>query len=161
MFLFIRNLKPVPSWRFEGGVTTMGFTGNIKGSDAMMINWLSAIRSYVDLVQSVGHSQLNPSPLLADGFDVLTHQPVVWEFPDGHHTPISNFASQQTGYGHWMPSAWWLRIRNITSKPGYKAAILCSMVSITKVGFLLGWASFPQSGYPKTEGPASKTRYMS
>ena len=62
---------------FDDGVMAMDFVGNIKGSDAMMVNWLCAIRSYVDLVQSVGHSNQNPTPLLADGFDVLTHQPVV------------------------------------------------------------------------------------
>ncbi|HDL8579009.1 TPA: pectate lyase, partial [Yersinia enterocolitica] len=73
----------------------MDFIGNIKGSDAVMINWLSAIRSYVDLVQCVSHSNQNPTPLMADGFDVLTHQPVVWKFPDGRNVPISNFASQQ------------------------------------------------------------------
>lgn len=73
----------------------MNFVGNINGSDAVMINWLSAIRSYVDLVQSVSHSHQNPTPLMADGFDVLTHQPVTWKFPDGRNIPISNFASQQ------------------------------------------------------------------
>lgn len=72
----------------------------------MMINWLSAIRSYVDLVQSVGHSQLNPSPLLADGFDVLTHHPVVWEFLTATILRYLTSPASKTGYGHWMPSAW-------------------------------------------------------
>ncbi|CNH45552.1 exopolygalacturonate lyase [Yersinia aldovae] len=32
----------------------------------MMINWLSAICRYVDLVQSVGHSKRNPTPLFVE-----------------------------------------------------------------------------------------------
>ncbi|CNC48955.1 pectate lyase [Yersinia pseudotuberculosis] len=135
----------------------MGFTGNIKGSDAMMINWLSAIRSYVDLVQSVGHSQLNPSPLLADGFDVLTHQPVVWEFPDGHHTPISNFASQQ----NWLRTLDALSL--VTQDPQYHQQAQVQSGYFMQHGvhnesglFYWGGHRFLNLDTLKTEGPASK-----
>lgn len=135
----------------------MGFTGNIKGSDAMMINWLSAIRSYVDLVQSVGHSQLNPSPLLADGFDVLTHQPVVWEFPDGHHTPISNFASQQ----NWLRTLDALSL--VTQDPQYHQQARIQSGYFMQHGvhnesglFYWGGHRFLNLDTLKTEGPASK-----
>lgn len=39
--------------------------------------------------------QSSSSPLLADGIDVNTLTPVCWTYPDGHHVPMSNFASQQ------------------------------------------------------------------
>ncbi len=35
------------------------------------------------------------SPLLADGIDTLTGEPVLWTYPDGVQVPMSNFASQQ------------------------------------------------------------------
>ncbi len=35
------------------------------------------------------------SPLLADGLDIHTLQPVHWTYPDGQRVPMSNFASQQ------------------------------------------------------------------
>ncbi|WP_192456846.1 pectate disaccharide-lyase PelW [Musicola keenii] len=57
--------------------------------------WLSAINSHIEKVQTCAQSVVNPTPLLADGFDVKTLTPVVWKFPDGHDAPISNFASQQ------------------------------------------------------------------
>ncbi|PWC11437.1 pectate lyase [Brenneria roseae subsp. americana] len=57
--------------------------------------WVDALNSHIETVQTVAHSRTNPTPLLADGFDVLSHEPVVWQFPDGHRAPISNFASQQ------------------------------------------------------------------
>ncbi|WOA51494.1 pectate disaccharide-lyase PelW [Dickeya solani] len=57
--------------------------------------WLSAINSHIEKIQQYGHSVVNPTPLLADGFEIKTQSPVVWQFPDGHDAPISNFASQQ------------------------------------------------------------------
>ncbi|MFE8049967.1 pectate disaccharide-lyase PelW [Brenneria goodwinii] len=57
--------------------------------------WISALKSHIKIIQQAGHSRIRSTPLLADGFDVLNMEPVVWQFPDGHRAPISNFASQQ------------------------------------------------------------------
>ncbi|PWC12166.1 pectate disaccharide-lyase PelW [Brenneria corticis] len=57
--------------------------------------WIAALDKHIDTVTKRASSRSNPTPLLADGFDVLNHDPVVWQFPDGHSAPISNFASQQ------------------------------------------------------------------
>lgn len=57
--------------------------------------WINMLGQHIATVQKVAHSRTNPTPLMADGFDVLNHQPVVWQFPDGRRAPIANFASQQ------------------------------------------------------------------
>lgn len=64
-------------------------------SDGMILDWLSAIRSHVEQIQKHGHSTSNPTPLLADGFDVISFEPVTWHFSDGRQAAVSNFASQQ------------------------------------------------------------------
>ncbi|MEE3649386.1 MULTISPECIES: pectate disaccharide-lyase PelW [unclassified Brenneria] len=62
---------------------------------ARLDEWVDAVSRHIDTVQNVAHSRTNPTPLLADGFDVRSMEPVVWRFPDGRNAPISNFASQQ------------------------------------------------------------------
>lgn len=57
--------------------------------------WVAALDSHIACVQDKGRSQTKPTLLLADGFDVENYAPVMWQFPDGHSAPISNFASQQ------------------------------------------------------------------
>lgn len=57
--------------------------------------WVAALDSHIACVQDKGRSQSQPTLLLADGFDVENYAPAVWQFPDGHSAPISNFASQQ------------------------------------------------------------------
>lgn len=137
----------------------MDFIGNIKGSDAVMINWLSAIRSYVDLVQSVSHSNQNPTPLMADGFDVLTHQPVVWKFPDGRNIPISNFASQQ----NWLRTLDALSL--VTQDPQYHQQARVQSSYFMQHGvheqsglFYWGGHRFFNLDTLKTEGPESKAQ---
>ncbi|EMQ3398223.1 pectate lyase, partial [Yersinia enterocolitica] len=137
----------------------MDFVGNIKGSDAVMINWLSAIRSYVDLVQSVSHSNQNPTPLMADGFDVLTHQPVVWKFPDGRNIPISNFASQQ----NWLRTLDALSV--VTQDPQYHQQARVQSSYFMQHGvheqsglFYWGGHRFFNLDTLKTEGPESKAQ---
>ncbi|MCV9877289.1 pectate disaccharide-lyase PelW [Brenneria izbisi] len=65
-------------------------------SQKMLLDqWISMLSQHIATVRKVAHSRTNPTPLIADGFDVLNHQPVVWQFPDGRRAPIANFASQQ------------------------------------------------------------------
>ncbi len=137
----------------------MNFVGNIKGSDAVMINWLSAIRSYVDLVQSVSHSHQNPTPLMADGFDVLTHQPVTWKFPDGRNIPISNFASQQ----NWLRTLDALSL--VTQDPQYHQQARVQSRYFMQHGvheqsglFYWGGHRFLNLDTLQTEGPESKAQ---
>ena len=54
---------------------------------------LPLLESYYQRVLELARS--TQSPLLADGLDWLTKQPVNWTYPDGHQVPMSNFASQQ------------------------------------------------------------------
>ncbi|WP_042839410.1 pectate lyase [Yersinia aldovae] len=137
----------------------MNLAGNIKGSDAMMINWLSAICRYVDLVQSVGHSKRNPTPLMADGFDVLTQQPVAWAFANGQLAPISNFASQQ----NWLRTLDALSL--VTQEPQYQQQARVQTHYFMQHGvhnksglFYWGGHRFLNLDTLKTEGPESKAQ---
>ncbi len=71
------------------------FTTLRTSSGTTLNEWLAALDSHIARVSQAAQSRKNPSPLLADGFDIATQEPVVWKFPDGHDAPIANFASQQ------------------------------------------------------------------
>jgi len=60
--------------------------------------FVTAVRTYADNVLTLGadHYGPKPTPLLVDGLDVDTHEPIQWKSTNGHEWVISNFATQQT-----------------------------------------------------------------
>ena len=56
---------------------------------------LNAVKEFYTNVLKDGKSKSNPTPLLADGINILTKEPVEWIFPNGEKVKISNFANQQ------------------------------------------------------------------
>lgn len=136
----------------------MHFAGDIKGSEADIKQWLTAIRQHADSVQTLGQSQIHPTPLLADGFDVVTHQPVCWQFADGRRVPISNFASQQN----------WLRtltaLSQVTHDPQYRQRAEIQTRYFLQHGIHTASGLFAWGGHHffhldtlSSEGPASKS----
>ncbi|GAB7196865.1 hypothetical protein OS31_43580 [Dickeya oryzae] len=108
--------------------------------------WLSAINSHIEKIQQCAHSAVNPTPLLADGFEIKTQSPVVWRFPDGHDAPISNFASQQ----NWLRLLISMSAVTETEKYRQSAFAQCDyflnrFVDENSGLFLLGRASFYSS----------------
>ncbi|WJV55748.1 pectate lyase [Prodigiosinella aquatilis] len=120
--------------------------------------WLAALNSHIEKIQQYGHSHINPTPLLADGFDVQTRAPVVWKFPDGHDAPISNFASQQN----------WLRLLDsmsiVTEIEKYQKTAISQcefffshFVDENSGLFYWGGHRFINLDSLKSEGPESKS----
>lgn len=137
----------------------MSFPCHTKESDSTMTIWLSAIRQHVKQIQAAGHSRTQPTPLLADGIDVIDHHPVSWSFPDGHHASISNFASQQN----------WLRtltaLSTVTDDPSFQqqacaqsAYFLQHHVEPRSGLFYWGGHRFINLDTLQSEGPESKSQ---
>ena len=55
---------------------------------------LNAVKEFYTNVLKDGKSKSNPTPLLADGINILTKEPVEWIFPNGEKVKISNFANK-------------------------------------------------------------------
>ena len=56
---------------------------------------LNSVKEFYSNVLRDGKSKTNPTPLFADGINILTNSPVEWIFPNGEKVKISNFANQQ------------------------------------------------------------------
>lgn len=56
---------------------------------------LNSVKEFYSNVLRDGKSKTNPTPLFADGINILTNNPVEWIFPNGEKVKISNFANQQ------------------------------------------------------------------
>lgn len=56
---------------------------------------LDTVKEFYSNVMKDGKSKVNPTPLLADGINIKTKEPVEWIFPNGEKVKISNFANQQ------------------------------------------------------------------
>ncbi|EHD21670.1 MULTISPECIES: pectate disaccharide-lyase PelW [Brenneria] len=119
--------------------------------------WIAALGKHIDTVTKRASSRSNPTPLLADGFDVLSHNPVVWQFPDGHSAPISNFASQQ----NWLRTLCAMSV--ITGENNYQqqaatqtAYFLANFVDAHSGLFFWGGHRFINLDTLQSEGPQSK-----
>ena len=53
---------------------------------------LDTVKEFYSNVMKDGKSKVNPTPLLADGINIKTKEPVEWIFPNGEKVKISNFA---------------------------------------------------------------------
>ncbi|QTF08254.1 pectate lyase [Brenneria izadpanahii] len=138
----------------------MSIFANLSTSKEVTLDgWISALKSHIEIIQRVAHSRTHATPLLADGFDVLNMEPVVWRFPDDRCAPISNFASQQN----------WLRtlcgMSAITGENTYRqqAESLCryflDRFTDEKSGlFYWGGHRFINLDTLKSEGPESKAQ---
>ncbi len=62
-------------------------------SASSRISFLPELTDYYQRILQT--AQQSSRPLLADGIDTTTHQPVCWTYPDGTKAGMSNFASQQ------------------------------------------------------------------
>ncbi|MCL2895645.1 pectate disaccharide-lyase PelW [Brenneria tiliae] len=121
--------------------------------------WIAALDKHIDTVTKRASSRSNPTPLLADGFDVLSHDPVVWQFPDGHSAPISNFASQQ----NWLRTLCAMSV--ITGENSYQqqaaaqtAYFLTNFVDDHSGLFFWGGHRFINLDTLQSEGPESKAQ---
>lgn len=56
---------------------------------------LNKVEEFVNNALIHGKSKNNPTPLIADGINTLTYEPVKWIYPSKKEVSISNFASQQ------------------------------------------------------------------
>lgn len=128
-------------------------------NEAKLDEWIDALRLHIDTVQNVAHSRVNPTPLLADGFDVLSQEPVVWQFPDGHCAPISNFASQQ----NWLRTLCAMSV--VTGEKTYQEQatslsryFLDHFVDETSGLFYWGGHRFINLDTLASEGPESKAQ---
>ncbi|MCY0878929.1 MAG: hypothetical protein OWU84_08315 [Firmicutes bacterium] len=59
-------------------------------------SWIAAVRRFADVALAAGRDRYgaSPTPLLADGLDVVTLEPVIWRV-NGEEWILSNWASQQ------------------------------------------------------------------
>ncbi|MCL2900154.1 pectate disaccharide-lyase PelW [Brenneria tiliae] len=121
--------------------------------------WIAALDKHIGTVTKRASSRSNPTPLLADGFDVLSHDPVVWQFPDGHSAPISNFASQQ----NWLRTLCAMSV--ITGENSYQqqaaaqtAYFLTNFVDAHSGLFFWGGHRFINLDTLQSEGPESKAQ---
>ena len=52
---------------------------------------LNSVKEFYSNVKKKKKSKTNPTPLFADGINILTNSPVEWIFPNGEKVKISNF----------------------------------------------------------------------
>lgn len=58
-------------------------------------NRIEKVKEFTNNVLKDGKSEKNPTPLIADGINIVTKEPVKWVYPNGREAKISNFANQQ------------------------------------------------------------------
>lgn len=75
------------------GLTTLAL-GKVDYTEADKAR-LETVKTFYKNIVTKGQSKINPTPLLADGINILTEEPVEWIYPDGKSAKISNFANQQ------------------------------------------------------------------
>ena len=79
---------------------------------------LNAVIAFADKVLEQGRDTFHqqPTPLLANGINVLTGEPLIWRFIDGREAVLSDFTIQQ----NFMRVL--VSLTNLTGEPRYKAA---------------------------------------
>ncbi|MEI8635077.1 hypothetical protein P4S72_29605 [Vibrio sp. PP-XX7] len=63
-------------------------------------SFLPLLHEYYQRIHAQARAE--KTPLLADGIDTLTGQPVCWTYPDDTQVLMSNFASQQNFMRGWV-----------------------------------------------------------
>jgi pectate lyase len=119
---------------------------------------LDAVSQYATTVLREARDRFRkqPSPLLVNGIDVVTKEPLHWRFPDGREAIVSDFALQQ----NFMRVL--AALSNLTGDARYKSAALdCARYYFGHYqdqGGLLQWGGhlFVDLGTLKAVGPSEK-----
>ncbi|MGL4671791.1 hypothetical protein [Cetobacterium sp.] len=75
------------------GLTTLAL-GKVEYTENDKLR-LESVETFYNNILNNGKSKTNPTPLFADGINILTKEPVEWIYPNGDKVKISNFANQQ------------------------------------------------------------------
>lgn len=138
------------------GLTTLAL-GKVDYTEADKAR-LETVKTFYKNIVTKGQSKINPTPLLADGINILTEEPVEWIYPDGKSAKISNFANQQN----------FLRtlviLSEVTGDPQYKNTAISTtkyfLDNFTDKNGLYYWGGhrFVNLDTLKLEGPQDKNQ---